>query len=429
MAAGSAVEAINEFVLGTTRQGDFMKRLMLVAIATLGLILPAVAQGSGSSQIYFWSDVAATIRAPGQPSQPEVARPPEIIMFADGSWGIERLHWSGWGTSIAHASGISSASNGIPNMAEGKRIKRPAEITLSNPGRFYGHEVYRCLKLTVAHSANGEHLCLSDQHGYWLFGSVGRGARAVGAARPKVAEFFVGTASGVGCFMIGEPGGGMVGCYTESSSYQQKAILNAAGEVQVCAHHVHAFADACELGNAGIDTPTYRAGKRISVGAFRCQVVRSGVTCTVAATGEGFYMTAHHVSSVGGARVVPAPLHVPEFLSPDHSVWCVLEDHSCGTYPQPPTRSAEIDSRGKITFCNVPELTIPPGAHEPDGCFQNWNSNAPVLHYGQSDLYDGMLCLSATDGVTCTLTTGASKGKGFRINKGEAVEVTPRRTP
>jgi hypothetical protein len=247
-------------------------------------------------------------------------------------------------------------------------------------------------------------------------------AQAAGA-QPKVAEFFVATAPGVGCYMVGEASGGTVGCYTETRSFQQKAILSAAGEVQVCARHVHAFADACELGNAGERTPTYRAGKRIAVGAFRCQIVRLGVSCIVIATGKGFYMTAHHVTSVGGAAIIPAPAHMREFLSPDRSVWCVMESRTCGTYPKPPTRSAEVDTQGKDTFCNVPELITPPGAHEPEGCFQNWNSSAPVLAYGHSDLYDGLLCASATDGITCTLQYGAGQGRGFRINEVEAIEV------
>jgi hypothetical protein len=145
-----------------------MKRVIVAAIAAFALTLPALAQGTSPPSIYFWGSVAATIRAPGQPPQPEVVRPSLIFMFADGSWGIERLHWTGWGSSVAHASGISSASNGIPNMAEGKRIKKPAQITLSSPGRFYGHEVYRCFKLTVAAPATSERLCLKDQHGYWF---------------------------------------------------------------------------------------------------------------------------------------------------------------------------------------------------------------------------------------------------------------------
>jgi hypothetical protein len=242
-------------------------------------------------------------------------------------------------------------------------------------------------------------------------------------SRPKVSEFFVATAPGVGCFIVAEAGGGTVVCYTETRSFEQKATLSVSGEVQVCARHVHAFADDCELGNAGEGTPTFKAGKRIVLGAFRCQVVRYGVSCTVIATGKGFYMTAHHVTSVGGAAIVPAPLRIPQFLSPDRSVWCVMEDRTCGTYPKPPTRSAEIDSQGNDTFCNVPELITPPGANEAEGCFQNWNSSAPVLAYGHSDLYNGLLCMSAADGITCTLDSGAGEGKGFRIDKSEMVEV------
>lgn len=140
----------------------------VVFAATLAFVLPAAAQRALPQPIYFWGSVAATIRAPGQPPEPEVTRPALIFIFADGSWAIERLHWTGWGSSVAHATGTSSASNGIPNMAEGKRIKAPAQITLSSPGRFYGHEVYRCVVLTVPPPATNEHLCLKDQHGYWF---------------------------------------------------------------------------------------------------------------------------------------------------------------------------------------------------------------------------------------------------------------------
>lgn len=66
---------------------------------------------------------------------------------------------------------------------------------------------------------------------------------------------------------------------------------------------------------------------------------------------------------------------------------------------------------------------MPPGGHVPLGCFQNWNKNAPILRYGQSDLYDGIRCTSTPNGITCTVVAGTGKGKGFRINKDEAVEV------
>jgi hypothetical protein len=132
------------------------------------LTLSAIAQAAIPQPVYFWGSVAATIRAPGQPPQREVIRPPLVFIFADGSWAIERLHWTGWGSSVAHANGISSASNGIPNQAQGKRIKTPAQLTLSKPGQFYGHEVYRCFALKVRPPASSVHGCLTGRSGYWF---------------------------------------------------------------------------------------------------------------------------------------------------------------------------------------------------------------------------------------------------------------------
>jgi hypothetical protein len=117
--------------------------------------------------IYFWGSVANTIRAPGLLPLPEVIRPSVILLFADGSWDIGHLHWKGWGSSVAHASGISSASNGIPNVAQGKRINTPGQITLSHPGRFFGREVYRCFALTVQPPATDLHGCLEGHGGYY----------------------------------------------------------------------------------------------------------------------------------------------------------------------------------------------------------------------------------------------------------------------
>ena len=95
------------------------------------------------------------IKAPGQPPAiPELIRPSSILLAEDGSSVIEHLRWTGWGSSVAHATGIRSASNGIPNMAQGKRITKPAHVTLTNPGLFQGHEVYRCFTLTVTPTAN-----------------------------------------------------------------------------------------------------------------------------------------------------------------------------------------------------------------------------------------------------------------------------------
>jgi len=150
-------------------KGDLMKRLILTAAVVFGLAVPAVAQAAIPQPIYFWPGLPEAIRGPGLPTQPEVIRPSGIEVYNGGAWFIEHLHWTGWGSSVAHANGISNVSNGIPNQAQGKRIKAPAQLTLSNPGRFFGHEVYRCVMVKVAPPTQRvEHLCLEGHHGLWV---------------------------------------------------------------------------------------------------------------------------------------------------------------------------------------------------------------------------------------------------------------------
>jgi hypothetical protein len=151
--------------------GGFIKRLILIAAVTVGAILPATAQARVRvpHPIYFWNSVAAIIQAPGLSPAPKVIRPSVIAIFADGAWVVEHLHWTGWGSRVAHAKGTSSASDGIPNIAQGHRKKTPARVTLSHPGRFHGREVYRCFRLTVARPATSEHACLTHRAGLYYF--------------------------------------------------------------------------------------------------------------------------------------------------------------------------------------------------------------------------------------------------------------------
>src|SRR5271167_1448599 len=108
-----------------------MRRLVLGAALAIVLAVGAMAQGAIPQPVYFWGNTAATLRGPGQAPLPPVKKPSTIILFNDGSWALIHLHWTGWGTSVARGTGLSSASNGIPNMAQGKRIITPASITLS----------------------------------------------------------------------------------------------------------------------------------------------------------------------------------------------------------------------------------------------------------------------------------------------------------
>jgi hypothetical protein len=159
-------------------QASLVKRISKRSGAGLAGIILAVALSSASAQaklpepIYFFSNVASTIKMPGMPVQGEVIRPSKIGLFADGSWYLEKLRWTEWGSKVAHATAISSASNGIPSQAQGKRIKTPARITLSSPGRFFGREVYRCYQLKVRRPATDAHGCLAGAKGYWYLTGI-----------------------------------------------------------------------------------------------------------------------------------------------------------------------------------------------------------------------------------------------------------------
>ena len=144
-----------------------MKRGVAATALVFALIVSGVAQAAKPTPIYFWASVASIIKAPGQPVQPEVIRPSTIFLFADGSWALIKVHWTGWGSKVAHGKGTSSASSGSPDQAHGKRTNTPAQITLSKPGRFFGRKVYRCYQLHVRPPATDLHGCLSGHNGYW----------------------------------------------------------------------------------------------------------------------------------------------------------------------------------------------------------------------------------------------------------------------
>lgn len=254
-----------------------MRRVFLTVVLALALALPALAQSAPPQPIYFWPNTALTISAPGQPSLPRVIRPSQIGLFADGAWVVDHLHWSGWGSSVAHATGISSASNGIPSIAQGKRITNPARVTLSSPGRFQGHEVYRCFALSVpAKPSVDQHLCLQDFGGYWFF--------ATPPPPPRALDFLDPLISG-GCEMTRT----LVMCETYGSTISQKATLTAKGVVKICTQS--GFANTCNQGNFGLHTPTYKVGRTVTFGPFHCQVLKAGAKCTVISSGKGFLIS------------------------------------------------------------------------------------------------------------------------------------------
>ncbi len=128
------------------------------------------AGAAASRQISAYPEIPFPLSGVGNVwhGRPEL-KPSSWLMFADGSWALEKLKWTGWGTKVAHATGISSASNGIPDQAQGKRIKEKAYVTLWNPGQVLGHRVYRCFALSLPKQANNTTDCLRNQHGSWYY--------------------------------------------------------------------------------------------------------------------------------------------------------------------------------------------------------------------------------------------------------------------
>jgi hypothetical protein len=255
----------------------------------------------------------------------------------------------------------------------------------------------------------------------------------------RATAFLTPRSVGVECGVVDEPGI-FVGVNCQSfkfhTPYEQKATLDAKGHDVFCrdpgGRDTH-----CGLGNRGEDQiKTLGFGKHVTVGRFRCQTQRTGVTCVVRSSGKGFLISRSRLVAVGGASVSQAPLSLEQFLSPDHRVWCGLGETSfCGSgvvvsstgrFEEVfPLSLAELKPGGEVRICFIAERKPPPpGFHgPPEGCLQNWNEKAPVLQYGQQSERDGVLCTSAPNGITCVENSEPAKGKGFRVSAGEAVEV------
>jgi hypothetical protein len=248
------------------------------------------------------------------------------------------------------------------------------------------------------------------------------GEGAARFARLTVAEFHAPSPHGKGitCAMYDrarEPG--TVLCESYGPGRESIATLDAHGRVAICATR-NPRENMCDLGNAGEGTPTFGYGRRITVGRFRCLVLRKGVECRITATGKGFLFNPARAVRVGGA--LPAPLHLEEFRSPDGTIGCLVNEGVppgyeliCNALSGHP-RQASISKQGEVSVCNK-DGTI--GA---SSCGLGF-PHGPTLAYGQKTEAHGFSCTSATNGITCIKVEGAGKGKGFRINTNEAVEV------
>jgi hypothetical protein len=266
-------------------------------VAVIALVSPAAAESRLPQPIYFFTNTAQPINK----QNPLVIRPKGFLLFQDGQWVLERLRWTGWGSRVAHATGVSNSSNDIPDAAHGKRIKTWARITLSSPGRFRGHEVYRCFTITVPPPASDMHLCLGHTHGIYILESTKQPARAPTASNPP--EFRARLARGtMGCAVEVEGAfcQGVPTVLEGSDPLVEVARLQPSGQVSSCTEYEAEPLSTCYEGNLGDPIPDLSPGQASTVGPFTCKVLEAGVECTVTATGKGFLITPESVTDVGG---------------------------------------------------------------------------------------------------------------------------------
>lgn len=144
----------------------------------------------------------------------------------------------------------------------------------------------------------------------------------------------------------------------------------------------------------------------------------------------------HYCLARAGSRYAYRPavgsrVRLASFLSPDKKIWCVLGNapgsHQafCATgnptNGKPvPNHSATVSASGQVQLCDWA-----PGQNPLSSCVQNWDPSAPVLRAGSIDLIYQYRCIATASSVTCSVTTGAGKGKGFRITPGGVTKLTP----
>jgi hypothetical protein len=250
--------------------------------AALGgfMMLPSlrVAHATASQPVYFFSDNSEGIG----PRNPLVMRPRGFLLFLDGQWVLQDLRWTGWGSPVARANGISNSSNDIPSAAQGKRINTWAAMTLSDPTRWHGREVYACFHILVPPPASDLGGCVLPNPlagGGWLlsqsfvdFLSPDRKVWCVLGAEPMPCDAGAGPHPGTSAPAVG-------------------ASLRANGTVILCS--MPAGTQGCTIaGDSG--APILTIGHRVEASNVLCQSERAGIACTIATgrhKGRGFLIS------------------------------------------------------------------------------------------------------------------------------------------
>jgi hypothetical protein len=261
--------------------------VLLVAVVAAGGLLAATAAAkpahSTAGRISFYGDLANFINDPSLPN-PRLVRPRILPLTEDGSVELQGLRWRGWGSSVARASGVLSASNCTPNCATGKRTRSRARLTLSRPGRVLGHRVYRCYRLSVPARPR---LCLRRTTGK-LIAYLPVSAPAATSA----AVFWPGSA-GITCVLKdnGTVQGAWVFCWLGSqwppTTHTKMGLDGQLDQTTLIREPM------------GLGGPALQYGKSVRVGRFRCTSKTVGLSCIVLKTGKGLLIGPSGISQVG----------------------------------------------------------------------------------------------------------------------------------
>lgn len=258
-----------------------------VFVAAAVLAHATVVQASARRPVYFFSDNSQPISSHNR----LVMRPSGFVLFLDGQWVLQRLHWTSWGSAVARATGVSNSSTGIPDAAHGRRIKTWADMTLSSPVRWHGHEVYSCFKILVPPPASDLSGCVLPTPPIgngWLTGDgsevefLAPGQR-IWCAINSTLSFCAGYASGQP--LSGVPGLG--------------ASVDPSGKVSLCSVSQGAQGGCAQ--NWDASPPVLTLGQAVRADNVLCKSRRSGIACTVASgskKGKGFRINAGGVSQL-----------------------------------------------------------------------------------------------------------------------------------
>jgi hypothetical protein len=260
--------------------------ICLALAAGVTLASSAAARAKAPVPTYFFSNNSEPINSHNR----LVMRPSGFVLFLDGQWVLQDLHWTGWGSPVARATGISNSSNDIPDAASGRRIKTWADMTLSVPMRWRGREVYSCFEILVPPPASDLGGCVLPHPPIgngWLIGT--------GAGSPD----FLAPGQRIWCgintiaFCVG-------GISSPAAAVPPPfgATLYHNGTVTLCS--IPTSQGGCAQ-NWDAAAPVLRVGQEVRADNVLCKSERSGIVCSIASgahRGRGFAISA------GGARQV-----------------------------------------------------------------------------------------------------------------------------